>query len=394
LEQLSFTKKFSLIAPYDPEIDIKVRDNLDYFVTFPSGFDESKKYGLVFCIPGWGEHAESEYYAGKLRPYIADKYDLIAVGVRYHNDLRTNDNYTIDIANICNFYGIPSDYFKNLRNFGQIQNDLFDLLVSRNLLSLDPRLALKSNCYHRYSSFGLMPAIDHLNVLFDIIQNFNIDKRKIIAFGSSYGGYIACLMAKYAPHTFSLVIDNSGFCVTRLDEIFGVKMGTPTGSFPRYINNRRYEIPFATDTLWSMDETSPYYFSDAHKNIRNLLLKEHRTPSSTVYCCYHSVNDTLAPINLKDKMCEILKDYNVIYYKRVEETDIDGSLFKTMRHGMDASLQKLFDVSIKKYEENNHIKEEEIDFDKQLTYGFPCMDRMYHFTYRSSGLGVEIEKLF
>ncbi|MDD7794619.1 hypothetical protein PTZ02_10085 [Clostridium sp. 'White wine YQ'] len=39
--------------------------------------------------------------------------------------------------------------------------------------------------YDGYSYFGFMPAIDHLNVLFEIIKNYNIDKQKIIAFGRS-----------------------------------------------------------------------------------------------------------------------------------------------------------------------------------------------------------------
>jgi Protein of unknown function (DUF2920). len=63
-----------------------VRDTLEYSLTLPPGFDPSKKYGLVFCIPGYGDDADSDYQANKLRPYIAGKYDLIVAGIRYHND--------------------------------------------------------------------------------------------------------------------------------------------------------------------------------------------------------------------------------------------------------------------------------------------------------------------
>jgi len=85
-----------------------------------------------------------------------------------------------------------------------------------------------------------------------------------MAFGSSYGGYITSLMGKYAPFTFSLIIDNSGFCVSSLYEVVGEKTGGYNGAIARYINNKRYEIPVVTDTIWSIDETSEYYFSDAH----------------------------------------------------------------------------------------------------------------------------------
>lgn len=235
-----------------------------------------------------------------------------------------------------------------------------------------------------------MPAIEHLNVLFDIIKKYNIDKHNIIAFGTSYGGYIASLMAKYAPNTFSLIIDNSGFCVAQLQEVFGGLVGGVGGSIARYINNKRYEIPFTTSTLWSLDETSEYYFSDVNKQIRNLLIEDHRTPSSTVYCCYHSEKDSIAPIDLKDKMYNLLKKYNVTYYKRVKEEDIDGKLLKNTSHGMNASLRGIFDVSIEKYNKLNCKKEDDIDFDRNVVYGFPCSSKLYNFYYSNSGLNVEI----
>lgn len=391
---MSTTKKVSMKSPIDPEINLKVRDNLDYYLTFPTEYDESKSYGLVFCITGYGDSAESEYQANKLRPYISDKYNMITVGVRYHNDLRINNNEsTVQLQDISNWYGLDSNYFKDVINGQQIIDKLFNLLVSRKIFSLDPRLAIKQSAYHQYSSFGFMPAIEHLTVLFDIIERYNIDKQNIIAFGTSYGGYIASLMAKYAPNTFSLVIDNSGFCVAQLQEIFGGIVGGVGGAMVRYENNKRYELPFVTNTLWSLDETSNYYFSDANKQIRNLLIEDHRTPSSTVYCCYHSNKDTIAPINLKDEMYNLLKKYNVTYYKRVEDKDVDGKLFKNSSHGMNASLRKMFDISIEKYKELNHIKEDDIDFDRNVVYGFPCSNKVYNFSYTNRGLAVEIEEI-
>jgi len=218
---LSINKKVSLVASIDPEINLKLRETLDYYITFPTGYDKSKSYGLVFCITGYGDCAASEYQLNKLRPYISDKYNIITIGVRYHNDLRTNKQFTIDFNAICNFYGLDLNYFKNRTSGDLIINDLTDFLISRNIFSLDPRISIKTAAYNQYSSFGFMPAIDHLNVLFDVINKYNIDKQNIIAFGTSYGGYIASLMAKYAPNTFSLVIDNSGFCVAQLQEVFG-----------------------------------------------------------------------------------------------------------------------------------------------------------------------------
>lgn len=388
---MAFIKKYSIDAPNDPEVIVKVRESLEYYMVFPTGYNEKEKYGLVFCISGYGQTADSEYYSDKLCPYISDKYNIISVGVRYHNDERTKPNLSVNIPAICNFYNINQDYF-NVGN-KTIIDRLFDLIIDRGIFSLDARLALSTEAYHKYSSFGFMPAIDHLSVLSEILNNFNIDRRNIMAFGTSYGGYVASLMAKYAPQTFSLVIDNSGFCLSQLQEILGGKFGGATGSIPRYLNGRRYEIPINASTLWSTDETSDLYFSDAHKQIRNLLIEEHRVKSNTMYCCYHSVKDDLVPISLKDKMYEILSKYNSTYYKRVEEKDIDGKLFKTSEHGMNASLRKMFDYSMVKYRENGHEANELTDFDLGLTNCFVCLDKQYNFSFSDRGLYVSIDKL-
>lgn len=391
---MTATKRCVLPAPVDPEMNVKVRDTLEYSLTLPPGFDPSKKYGLVFCIPGYGDDADSDYQANKLRPYIAGKYDLIVAGVRYHNDKKTGRDVTIDLEAICSFYGLGMDYFKDSNNGDQILNDLFNLLHSKKIYSLDARVSIKTKAYHQYSSFGFMPAIDHLYVLYDVLNKYNIDKSKIIAFGSSYGGYIACLLAKYAPHTFSLVIENSGFCVSQLNEVFGGAIAGIGASYAKFINGRRYEIPTTASTLWSIEETSPYYFSDAHKKIRSLLLKEHRTPSETVYCSYHSVKDEVAPIELKDQMCEVLGNFNMVYYERVGDKDIDGILFKNLNHAMDASLRRLFDASLQKYKKAGYVKQSPIDFDMEVNYGFPCSDKIYNFYYSNQGLKVNIEDIW
>ena len=39
---LSTTEKGSLKAPVDPEFDIKVRETLDYYITFPTEYDKLK----------------------------------------------------------------------------------------------------------------------------------------------------------------------------------------------------------------------------------------------------------------------------------------------------------------------------------------------------------------
>jgi hypothetical protein len=212
----------SIAPPFDPETILTVRNSLNYYVVLPQGYKETEPCGFVFTITGYGSTADDEYYKNKLNTYIADKYGFIVAGVRYHNDARITSERKVDIGKLTAYYRLPQNYFASNTN---IIDKLHDLLISRKLFRIDPQCAMQADAFHKYSSFGFMPAIDHLCVLHDILGKYAIDKRFISVLGTSYGGYIASVMGKYAPYTFSLIINNSGFSVAQLSEILGSKMG-------------------------------------------------------------------------------------------------------------------------------------------------------------------------
>lgn len=389
---MAYTRKHVAKAPVDQEIGVEARATLEYYVTLPDTYNDKKNYGVVFCITAWGDRADSDYQLKKLRPYIADNYNLIVVGIRYHNDLRRKeDDIKIDLERICNFYNIPRHELYNLTDGDLVLDKLFQMLHAKQIFSLDSTLAVETKALH-YSSFGFMPAIDHIYVLEDLIKNYNIDKKQIIAYGSSYGGYVALMLGKIAPKTFSLIIDNSGFCYTDLKEVFGGMVEGIGGSFSKEINGRRYQIPITRNTIWSLDEMSENYFSDAHRKIRNVLLEEHMTKSETVYCIYHSVKDILIPIEVKDKFCNAIGKDHDVHYWRITNEDIDGVTFKTLDHGMEASLRGLFDLSLECIGGGISKITDLIDFDLDSIYEFDCGDRVYKFSYSKDGLKVEIIK--
>ncbi len=217
-----------------PHIDIELgveRGDLEYFLTFP---DSGMNYdtGLIFFISGFGSKADSEYERVKLRPYLADKYNCVTVGINYFgigNRLNTGAVSKIDenfIRGIYNVYGIrPESYFIN----NQFSMTLFlESLEKKGIKKVDDKcvadLCIANN---EYQSFGFLPAIDHLQVLGEILKTYNLNSRSITAFGTSYGGYIALLLGKFAPNTFSVIIDNSGFTGADMRFIAGKEIYMP-----------------------------------------------------------------------------------------------------------------------------------------------------------------------
>jgi hypothetical protein len=66
----------------------------------------------------------------------------------------------------------------------------------------------------------------------------------------------------------------------------------------------------------------------------------------------------------------------------VKSTDVDGRIFKSLSHGMDASLRGLFDLVVKSDKKHNLFKgAEENDFSLNSEYQFVCSDKIYTFNF-------------
>ncbi len=390
--------KYSLTPHPDVELGFE-RKPIEYFATFPdNGINNDT--GLILVIPGWGDRADFEYQKDKLRPYLSNKYNCISVGVNYfgaklHALAGNESKFQILDSNrfatsVYNMFGISQqDYIIK----GVLQLDILSrILAARGIKSLgmEFRLALRNRLdTNEYQSFGFLPAIDHIQVLGEVLEKYKINRKRLIAFGSSYGGYIALLLGKFAPNTFSVIIDNSGFIKSSLPDIATVELGRESGK----VNVNGVDYPRVPYSPWTIgDETSPYYFSDSHRCIRNLLLSEHITKTPTKYYIFHSMEDAIVPVKDNDAFCAMLKEREVeVSYKVVNANDIDGRLFKNLNHGMNASLRGIFDF-VAGSNGNNFCKAESLtDFDKSSRYIFNCGERAYIFSYNKNySIKVEI----
>ena len=386
----------------DPELQLNTKSELVYYINFPDNYNPLAEYPLIISIDGYGGHPESEYQSKKLRPYLSNKYESIVAGVSYHGINRTGNLVEFSPEMWENIFDLKPGEFTNKflgeftnrfltgRPMEKILDDIFAFLVERKISRLSPLLAIKSSLPDKYSSFGFLPAIEHLNVIYDILSNYKIKLSEINILGTSYGGYIALLMGKFAPHTFNFIIDNSGFVATQFSEIHP-SLVTSSSSYMRMINNKRYEIPVSTKSIWENNEFSNNYFSDAHRMIRNVTLKKHMIQSDTKYYSYHSQEDLLALITEKQLFCERLKDFAYVDFAKISENEIDGSLFKSLNHGMKASLRGLYDITFKKNELLGTKHNSQTDFHLNSQHVFDCFSKKYEFTYSMDrGLKVEI----
>ncbi|MBB1489258.1 DUF2920 family protein [Oceanospirillum sediminis] len=384
-----------ILCSLTPHEDIEhgyKRDPIPYYIALPeSGPNDNT--GLIFTISGYGASPEHEYES-KLRPYLADKYNCIVIGVDYHScSLKCPSPDTLRF---------PDDFFEKLERIYKIKlgdippgidlkvKDVFPVicnaLIDGGKFFFDPEMYLFINQRNIYHSFGFLPALDHLQVLAEVLNKYSVNKKRLYILGSSYGGYIGLLIGKLAPKTFRLIIDNSGFVETRAPDVYGVN-----GKIGSWKDFGDCMIQLTEDSPWKMNPEEDGYLDEHHKQIRSLLVQDHIYPTKTQYYCCHSVKDGLVPVDDKKEFGRIRPESD-IRIDIIDEPEVDGKVFKTSEHGMQASLRKVFDIAYSHFSERKEY-DAKTDFDLKSEYTFSCSNGYaYVVRFDSDNICVKLLK--
>lgn len=389
------------IGADDFELGIKRESPLRYHVTLPTN---GERKGLVFVIPGFGEDNNSEYLK-KLREFIADTYSLVCVTVMYHAiESRPNNGGQLgfeeeDIALLkekMHQYGCPvaNTIAENIT----ILDKAISEKKSKNICNIEKLLfnqyeLLTSSIYPgkgEYQNFGVIQAVDHLHVLSELLKTLDFNKGTIIAFGSSHGGYLANLLAKFSPNTFSAVFDNSSYSCPPLPYIVGRQI-------------RQYEyLALITMNIaagcfvispWRLNPHEQNFYSKDRQKIRSFTSLEdiqkmaNYGSKKTQYRFYHSTKDMIAKPEDKIRAFDFLKKEGFdAQLKLMDEKDVDGVFVKNLNHGMDLSLKTMFiNLYPTVMPRNPHT-----DFELQSEIVYEGFEMDYCFSYTNSRVQCSI----
>lgn len=375
----------SLSTPH-PDIELGLpRRPVEYGLTIPAG-GIGPRTGLVVYIHGLG-WACDDAYADKLLSHLADRYDLVAVAVRYHGTgLYTEEVPAIPVpdffARIAQHYGITINAPPGVP-WPRILDKVAETLRARGLVSLHPDCSF-IRLHDEHYSFGVLPALDILGVVHAVMRAHSLNRRRFFAIGTSYGGYIALLLAKFAPNTFRMVVDNSGFTAPadHMDGIYGKNWGIGCGGLEAVCRNRY---------AFSDDSASPFFFTPSHHKIRDMCEVSHFQQADTALFTYHSTVDSVASPERKRELGAALAGFRRYEQTFVGTGDLDGHLFKTHEHGMQASLRGLFARSYERWLPLAENAPEVTDFDLGSDVTLACGDRTYCLSY-SPTQGVRLSQ--
>jgi hypothetical protein len=374
----TFTREID--GPADFELGRPRSAPLEYTATLPEG----PARGLAFLIPGFGGDTDGDY-AEALRRHVAQTHGMVAVSVRYHcYGSRPSTGAGIDVdprdrlmlLGMAMLHKVPLDNLKDV-------NDVA-LRLSAAGVEVQARATLRP-ARGEYQNFGVMQAMDHLAVLGHLLETgVAFDTRRIVALGSSHGGYIAHMIAKLAPRTLAMVIDNSSYAQPPMDYLGHGEAIEFIGTLAEGV-----AICCRTESAWTHADRLAANFYDRDRDlIRDTAYPGHvastRAAAGEVGTMYRMVNaavDGISSPELKQRQVAVLRalDFDA-QLSVIGEEQLDGKLFKRVVHGLDASLARLFDMAI------TDLKPREGGLDGELgaSVAYECVDSIYRFTHSAA----------
>lgn len=378
----------------DVELNIKRKNKLEYRITY----DDSKEMkAIVFMIGAYGSNVSILEFD---RQYIAQKYNVIVVNViywcfgvrpdnqegggRYSAELMILEEDLESLRKVASELKIETNGLsvESAGYFVNVLNQHIQELKNKSKVDDDFQVSITSTLippHGEYQNYGIMAAIDHINVLKDIIQKYpQFQSLPKIYGGCSYGGYLSLLISKIAPWHVSAILDNSGEALLLLKYIIGRNLNEVEFN----IRQKNISVGCFLKTYWNVDPNSSYCFKNENYMIRALLNPTHlniQAQKNNIinYISYHSSTDLMSPVKDKIQLMQIYQmlGYDVNFHL-IKDEDIDGRFIKHSNHGGGISIKALFKKELPKILEKYQGKI--FDF-KQDEICYPCGNSMFVF---------------
>ncbi|QOV10522.1 DUF2920 family protein [Viridibacillus arvi] len=284
--------------------------------------------GLLIIVPGFGAHIDSNVYK-KMRQQFANQYNLITVQCDYFGSefMQSVENFKFK-ENLNEM----SHYFneKELNVIKKNETQIMPILLGKD--TVVNVLATINESLEHFNDMGLMQAIDVITAIeaMKILLHENdveFNEKKIIGYGHSQGAYLLHLCNRLVPHVFSTIIDNSAW-------VAPVYL-TTNRILQHRINNLILNMEFDYLAKQVISDKAALSLFSVYENFENgALIKS-----------YLGTNDNLVNISSKKSSISHLK---FVDFKVIDDSKVDGKIFKSTGHGLDADFIELFNYSMSK----------------------------------------------
>ena len=338
----------------DRELGLGRTSRVRWRATLPPGV-EGPAAGLLLVLPGFGTDADPAYTA-KLAAHAADRHGLAALDVDFHcRYARPGNGAKIELGADAFFglAGLAALLGIDINGCTDAGTVLARLRADgRDFSRLTHRPTVRGTLVPPggdYQNFGVMQALDVIAAVADLRDAAPADG-PVIALGSSHGGYLAHMVHRLAPTLLTGIIDNSSY--TAAPPAF-VGLGDELT-----LRDAGLEIRLNTRTRWQhTDPHRPDHFGPEARRLRDVADADLLTRTAEQRAAagvgplrlraFHCAEDRLAPATDKRRQIELHRTLGTdATLKLVTAADLDGRTFKTLDHGMSASLKGLLDLAL------------------------------------------------
>ena len=406
------SKVYEITSTDDIELGIIRKSKLEFKVSF----DDTKPMKALFVFINGIRSADYAGYEEHLAEFVVKEFEVAVLRVDYHCigfRPQTGATFYMDkkdkeiFAKCCDgVIKLPKNFLNDdildqneslkicqsldciiqtLKNQGKVPNDFLAPLS----ISLQPTK-------NEYNNFGLMQALDIINAIYFVRKNhakFKLAKTpKTLLFGTSHGGYLGFLCAKFAPWLIDAVVENSGYANAPF-RMLGL------GKYIDYLKIQEWSMKPSeniglivfTKTHFNRDENSLNCYTEAHNKIRSLPELDHLQTQAAchkaVFVSYHSARDfDIALLEPKERLYTMLEKlgFNANLTIIKDESEIDGKFIKNLEHGMGMSMKSLIKKELPPLlaQEFKHEKNEK----REISY--PSENLEYKFKEKARGGGA------
>lgn len=270
--------------------------------------------GIFLFIAGYGGHAMSSVYQ-KMRRTLADQYNCITLQCDYLGyQYMQNDHHLPVTETMLRGALSPREYRMLESNYEENK----DLLIGK---VLSDYISLQETA-DDFNEMGLWQAMDNLmavKVLLDVLleNGIHVCRYRMFIFGQSHGAYLAYLCNFLAPGLFTGIIENSAYL------------------FPYFLNQDR-EVTKVGSVL-TLRKIYHYLIADQDIDADSYDLRKlyQSFQNQSRIISYHGAEDAMIPI-LEKK--EFLSQIQGVSLHIVAEEDIDGKMFRSAGHSLEADF--------------------------------------------------------
>ncbi|MFC9541763.1 DUF2920 family protein [Lysinibacillus sp. NPDC056959] len=304
--------------------------------------------GIFIFVPGFGGHIDSKIYK-KMREHFAEKYNVVTVQCEYFGSrfMQSSDKFQLknDIKSILNLLTLEDKIL--------VENDTSILLniISKYNINVSVQ-AVIDETINEFVDMGYMQAIDVITTVEAIKillteNGFSYDEGRVLGFGQSQGAYILLLANRLAPHLFSQIIDNASWVEP--------KYLTTNRLFAKKIGNTILSIEFDYLAKKVISDKKSLSLHNLYNGFEN---------GAYIYSCL-GTTDFL--VSVQDKQQAIGNLPNV-EFEVIDSKDVDGVIFKSTNHGLDADFIELVDYAISKCPAHRNKNEKQIQYDNKISH--------------------------